>query len=125
MDWEECVLLRKEKWSICSGKHHCTAFPAIARVSIGRKGRVPSENWGKCLTQQTDFLPYILMSDQDVLCRLQKFFCLFVQCLTSRAYFGKMCVVINVPLEGRPPAKMVLFARMSDEVVAGHKSFTV
>lgn len=29
------MLLRKEKWSICSGKHYYTA---IAESSIGRKG---------------------------------------------------------------------------------------
>lgn len=53
MDWEECVpFLRKEKWSICSGKHYCSAFPAVAQVSFGRKGRVPEENWGKCFTQR-------------------------------------------------------------------------
>lgn len=27
MGWEECVLLRKEKWSVCSGKHRCIALP--------------------------------------------------------------------------------------------------
>lgn len=122
-------LLRKEKWSICSGKDYFTAFPALPEASIERKGRVPAENWGKCLTQQRYLLPYILKSDQDVLCRLwQTFFCLFIQCLAKRVDFSKtwlLCVVINVPLEGRPLAKIILFARKLVEVLKGHTSFSV
>lgn len=37
----------------------------------------------------------------------------------------KTCVVTNVPLEGTPSAKMVLFARKQDGAGTGHASFTV
>lgn len=43
MEWEESVLLRKEKWSSCSGKHYYTA---VAESSIGRKGGLPQRIGG-------------------------------------------------------------------------------
>lgn len=95
------MLLRKEKQSVCSAKHYCTAFPAIAQVSTERKGRVPVENWGKCLTQQTDMLPYIRSGcEQQIGCSFSPLFRVW-----PRELILIKRVVINVPLEGRPPAK--------------------
>lgn len=66
MAWEECVLLRKEKCSVCSGKQCCIAAPVHTGSELEGKGRVPAENWGKCLMHQTDLPSSILMSAQDV-----------------------------------------------------------
>lgn len=100
-------------------------IPCKACVWFGRKGRVPLENRGKCLTHLTDLSPCVPMSGQDVYlqavcgtkCSLAFFFRVWPE--------EKTCVVTNVPLGGTPPAEMVSFGKQQDEVGTGLKSFTV
>lgn len=99
MGWEECVLFRKEKWSVCSGKHYCTAFPATAQVSIGRKGRVSAENWGKCLTQTVRFLCVYHNVRSGCVMEAGSFASSFR--VQLREFTVETCLAINVPLEGR------------------------
>lgn len=92
-------LFRKTPWQ---------GIPCRACVWCGRKGRVRRENRGKCWMRLTDLSPGVPVWGQDV--------CLQAVAAATERALCVWCVVTNVPLEGAPPAEMLLFGREQHEV---------
>ena len=103
--------------------------PCAARARLEGKGGFPAENWGEMFhASDNKLLACISMSLQDVcyVCSRSKK-CASLLSVSGGEMLSSAVVRVapNVPLEGRPPAKMIPFALQSGEVVTGHTHWIV
>lgn len=104
MGWEECVLLRKEKWSVCSGKHVALHPLLQPRSPLAGKGGSQQRMGGN--VKRSRQICCGISSCQIRMRHVGCFFCLFIQRQAWRAHWERTCVVMNVPPEGRTLARM-------------------